>query len=138
MLKATTVIGKAPADHQTPAELFQRYCKKAEIIHRFAENLAQTWGVFHGINETGKKLAVEGDAAMALSTILFDQLQVMVIRLCALCSSGTRKEDASIGDLVDGLSDKRFQQFLVEREQKWRDAVGFRAGLPTGEIPKFI
>jgi hypothetical protein len=81
---------------------------------------------------------VEGKAAAALGTILFDQLQVMVIRLCALCSSGARKEDASIGELVDGLSDKRFQQYLVEREQKWRNAVGVRAGLPAGEIPKFI
>lgn len=52
-------ISKAPAS-PTNSELFQRYCNKAEIIHHFAENLAQTLGVFHGINETGMSCAWKG------------------------------------------------------------------------------
>jgi hypothetical protein len=75
----------------TCSELCQRYCKKAEIIHHFAENLAQTLGVFHGINETGKKLKVEGDFSQAMNTILFDQLQLMVIRVSALCGKSTSR-----------------------------------------------
>jgi hypothetical protein len=62
------MVNRVASGDQTLAELFQRYCKKAEIVHYFAENLAQPLGVFHGVNETGQKLAVEGEVAMALST----------------------------------------------------------------------
>jgi hypothetical protein len=117
-------------------ELYQRYCKKAEIIHHFAENLAQTLGVFHGVNETGQKLSLEGEQVAALSTVLFDQLQIMVIRICALCGNGKRDDDASLGELVNGVSDPDFERFLTEKEKKWERAVGYRAGA-VHEIPKF-
>jgi hypothetical protein len=130
-------ISKGLSPSPTNSDLFQRYCKKAEIIHHFAENLAQTLGVFNGINETGKALELEGEPNGALSTVLFDQLQIMVVRVCALCDSGTRNDDASLGELVRGLSDRGFQEFLIERENQWVRAVGYRAG-PAGEIPKFV
>jgi len=119
------------------SELFQRYGKKAEIIHHFAENLAQTLGVFQGLNEIGKKLGIDGEPSVALGTILFDQLQMMVLRVCALCDNGTREDDAALGELVRGLSDPGFQQFLIEKERQWERAVGHRAGT-VGEMPKFI
>jgi hypothetical protein len=125
---------KVAASH---SELFRLYSRKADIIHHFAENLAQTLGVFHGINDTGTKLRLEGEFVGALDTILFDQLQMMVVRLCALCGSGNRDDDASLGELVAGLSDPAFQRFLVEKEKQWEQAVGYRAGT-VGEIPKFI
>jgi hypothetical protein len=127
---------KTAASQPSNSELFRRYCEKAEIIHRFAENLAQTLGVFHGINETGKKLSIDGEPSAALVTILFDQMQVMVIRICALCGNGNRKDDASIGELVRGLSDPIFQQYLIDKEKRWEQAVGHRAGF-VGEIPRF-
>jgi hypothetical protein len=119
------------------SERFQRYCKKAEVIHHFAENLAQTLGVFHGINETGKKLGIDEEPSGALGTILFDQLQMMVLRVCALCDNGTKDDDASLGELVKGISDLSFEQFLIEKEARWEQAVGHRAGT-VGEIPRFI
>ena len=119
----------------TPAELFQRYTDKAKVIHDFAENLAQTLGVFHGMNETGRNVGLEGDPAGALGTILFDQLQMMVLRICALCDNGTRDDDASLGELVRGLSDPPFQQFLIAKEKRWEQAVGFNRAGATGEIP---
>jgi hypothetical protein len=111
------MAGKRPSTAETPAELFRLYNRKAEIVHRFAENLAQTLGVFHGINQTGQKLDIDGEPSGALGTILFDQLQMMVLRICALCDKGTRDDDASLGELVRGLSDPVFQQFLIERER---------------------
>jgi hypothetical protein len=73
-------------------ELDQRYCKQAEITHYFAENLAQTLGVFHGISDTAKELCVEGVPMGALNIVLFDLLQIMMIRVCALCDEPTGKE----------------------------------------------
>ncbi|MET4349015.1 hypothetical protein [Bradyrhizobium sp. RT9a] len=129
---------KAPGPSDTTqSELYLEYCKKGEIIHRFAENLAQTLGVFHGINSTGKALRLEGEATGALSTILFDQLQIMVIRLSALCDNGTRNDDASLGQLVSGVSVPSFQQFLIDKETQWQRAVGHRAGT-TRDIPRLI
>jgi hypothetical protein len=130
---------KPVAPQPTLTELFQRYSKKERIVHRFAENLAQTLGVFHGLNETAKKLKVDGEAAQALETVLFDQLQIMVIRVCALCDDprNTRKDDAALVDLVRGLSEPSFQQFLIAKEKQWERAVGYRAGT-VGEIPKQV
>jgi hypothetical protein len=127
--------GKRPTTAETPTELFRLYNRKAEIVHRFAENLAQTLGVFHGINQTGQRLAIDGEPSSALGTILFDQLQMMVLRICALCDNGTRDDDASLSELVRGLSDPVFQQFLIEREEQWARGVGFHRAGPTGKIP---
>jgi hypothetical protein len=124
------------APNLTCSELYQRYCKKAEVIHHFAENLAQTLGVFHGINETGKKLKVEGDFSRAMNTILFDQLQLMVIRVSALCGKSTKPDDASLEELVEGITQPNFQVFLVEKELRWQNAYAHRVKT-VGEIPKF-
>lgn len=127
---------KTTAPNLTYSELYQRYCKKADIIHHFAENLAQTLGVFHGINETGKKLKVEGNFSRAMNTILFDQLQLMIIRVCALCGKSTKPDDASLEELVEGITQPSFQLFLVEKELKWQNAYPHRMKT-VGEIPRF-
>ena len=134
--KMTGMVVRSQSKVETPAGLFRLYNRKAEIVHHFAENLAQTLGVFHGINQTGQRLGLDGDPSGALGTILFDQLQMMVLRVCALCDSGTRDDDASLSELVVGLSDPSFQHFLIEKERQWELAVGYRAGT-VGEIPKF-
>jgi hypothetical protein len=120
----------------TPDQLYQRYCRQAHIIHQFAENLAQTLGVFHGINETGKKLEVEGDFSRAVNTVLFDQLQLMIIRVCALCGKSTKPDDASLQELVEGITQPSFQAFLVEKERQWQNAYAHRVKT-VGEIHKF-
>jgi hypothetical protein len=121
---------------KTPEELFQIYSRKAAVVHHFAENLAQTLGVFHGINQTGQKLLIDGEPSGALGTILFDQLQIMVLRICALCDKGSRDDDASLSELVNGLSDHTFQQFLIEKERRWARAVGFHRAGSTAEIQR--
>ncbi|MCG2642695.1 hypothetical protein ACFPFP_22345 [Bradyrhizobium sp. GCM10023182] len=68
---------------------------------------------------------------------MFDQLQIMVIRLCALCDNGTRNDDASLGQLVEDVSTSDFQRFLIDKETQWQRAVGHRAG-PTRDIPKLM
>src|SRR5687768_14439091 len=117
-MKASKLAACQPSN----ADLYRRYCKKAEIIHHFAENLAQSLGVFHGINETGKKLGLEGDFSQALNTILFDQLQLMVLRVCALCGTSSRPDDASLEELVSGLTEPSFKAFLIEKEERWARA----------------
>jgi hypothetical protein len=128
--------GTASAPKPTFSERYQRYCKKAEIIHHFAENLAQTLGVFHGINDTGKKLEVEGDFSRAVNTVLFDQLQLMIIRVCALCGKSTKPDDASLEELVEAITEPDFQAFLVEKERKWQNAYPHRIKT-AHEIPKY-
>ncbi|MGJ5094353.1 hypothetical protein ACQR1V_03385 [Bradyrhizobium oligotrophicum] len=133
-MKATSRI-QTPANSQV--ERYRRYCKKAEIIHHFAENLAQTLGVFHGINENGLKLAIEGEPVVALGTILFDQLQLMIIRICALCDKGSRDDDASLFELVAGLSDPDFQRFLITKEERWMQSVDRHRTGTIGAIPRY-
>jgi hypothetical protein len=114
-------------------ELYQRYCKQAEIIHHFAENLAQTLGVFHGIYDTVKELDVEGEPVAALNIVLFDLLQIMIMRVCALCDEPNGKDkddDVRMRLLIAGLNEPRFQKFLVEKEERWREIVSYRAGPP--------
>jgi hypothetical protein len=123
----TSTAKERPADSDLRLR-FVRLRRKGEMIHHFAENLAQTLGVFHGLNETGKKLKLEGESIPAIQTLLFDQLQIMVIRLCALCADGKREDDASLGGIVAALRDAPLKQFLIERERKWRANVGWRAG----------
>jgi hypothetical protein len=130
-------MGAKAANPPPPtSELYKRYSDKAQIIHHFAENLAQTLGVFHGINEAGKRLRLEGESSQALNTILFDQLQLMVLRVCALCGKSTWPDDASLEELVQGITEPSFQAFLIEKEKRWEKAVGYRAGT-VGEIPRF-
>ena len=121
-------------------ELHRRCCEQAEIIHHFAENLAQTLGVFHGINDTVTELGLEGEPIGALNIVLFDLLQIMVIRVCALCDEASRKDkddDAQLKLLIESLNEQSFQQYLVEKEKRWRKAVSHRASAAQ-EIEKLI
>lgn len=119
------------------AEVFKDYSRRAEILHHFAENQAQTLGVFHGINETARRLAVEGEAIGALNIVLFDLLQIMIVRVCALCDTGNRQDDVQMSKLIEGLNEPRFREYSNEKEQRWRQAVGFRAG-PAQDIDSHI
>jgi hypothetical protein len=110
---------------------FARLCHKGNIVHHFAENLAQTLGVFHGLNETGKKLKLECESLPAIQTLVFDQLQIMVIRLCALCATDKQEEDAILGGIVTSLRDADLKQFLIGRETDWQAKLGTRAGKPV-------
>lgn len=51
--------GAVVRNARTTGARTEQYCKSFEIIHRFAENLAQTLGVFHGTTETAKE-GIEG------------------------------------------------------------------------------
>jgi hypothetical protein len=116
---------------------YQDYSRRAEIVHHFAENQAQTLGVFHGIHEAAQRLAVEGEPVGAINIVLFDLLQIMIVRICALCDTGNRPDDVQMSKLIEAVNEPSFRKYLVEKEQRWQQVVGFRAR-PVQEIDSHV
>ena len=103
--------------------------EKAEAVHVAAMNLATTLGIFHGINKSRLKTSVEGKAAQAVNAIQFDLLQLLVIRVCAICETplaGSRPDDAALSVLLEALNDKKVRNHLIERDRRWHEKMKHR------------
>jgi hypothetical protein len=101
---------------------------KAEAVHIAALNLANTLGIFHGINDALEDGQVGGSEARAINVIQFDLPQLLVIRVCALCEEAqNRADDASIAVLVSVVTRPEVRAGLIYSDERWRAAIGPRA-----------
>jgi hypothetical protein len=115
-------------DGELPVELTRELMDKAEAVHIAALNLANTLGVFHGINDALEDGQVVGPEAQALNVVQFDLLQLLVIRVCALCEAvQDRADDASIAVLVSAVADQKVHAGLIAADERWRAGIGPRA-----------
>ena len=112
-----------------PPEL-ETLLTKADAVHVAALNLASTLGIFHGINDVLRERQLRGRPSHAVGTIQFDLLQIMVIRVCALCEGGRRPDDASMPVLLGVLNDRRLREVLIEKDRRWRKNTMYR--IPAG------
>jgi hypothetical protein len=64
--------------------------EKAEAAHIASMNLATTLGIFHGINGVAVRPEVRGPAVPAINAVQHDLLQLLAIRVCALCDEPTK------------------------------------------------
>lgn len=101
---------------------------KAAAVHIAALNLANTLGIFHGVNDALEDGEAAGPGVRAINVIQSDLLHLLVIRVCALCeASKNRADDASIAILVSAIGDQKVREGLIETDERWRDAIGPRA-----------
>jgi hypothetical protein len=101
---------------------------KAEAVHIAALHLSNTLGIFHGINNSFDGGLLGGPEIRAINVIQSDLLHLLVIRVCALCTSAqNRPDDASIMGLIDALQDQEIRQGLIDADKRWRAAIGYRA-----------
>jgi hypothetical protein len=103
--------------------------EKAEAVHTAAMNLATTLGIFHGVNKSRMRTLVEGKASQAVNAIQFDLLQLLVIRVCAICETpvaGSRPDDAALSVLLEALNDRDVRSHLIERDRRWHEKMKFR------------
>src|SRR5258708_10494996 len=101
---------------------------KAEAVHVAALNLSNTLGVFHGINNSLEAGPLGGPEIRAINVIQSDLLHLLVIRVCALCTSAqNRPDDASIEVLMNALREKGIRKKLIEADERWRASIGARA-----------
>ena len=103
--------------------------KKAEAVHIAAMNLSTTLGIFHGVNKARLRTSVRGKAAQAINAIQFDLLQLLVIRVCAICEApakGSRPDDASLSVLLDALNNIDVRNHLVETDRRWHEKMQHR------------
>jgi hypothetical protein len=57
-----------------------------------------------------------------------DLLQLLVIRVCALCEAvQNRADDASIAVLVSAVGDQKVRAGLIAADERWRAGIGPRA-----------
>jgi hypothetical protein len=113
---------------ELPVEQTRELMNKAEAVHIAALNLANTFGVFHGINDALEDGEAGGPGVRAINVIQSDLLHLLVIRVCALCeASKNRADDASIAILVNAISDQKVREGLIEADERWRTAIGPRA-----------
>jgi hypothetical protein len=109
-------------------ELTRELMNKAEAVHLAALNLANTLGVFHGINDALEDGQVGGSEARAITVIQSDLLHLLVIRVCALCEAAqSRADDASIAVLVSAVADQKIRAGLIVADERWRAGIGPRA-----------
>ncbi len=103
--------------------------EKAEAVHVAALNLSRTLGVFHGINNAVERGALAAAEIRAIDIIQFDLLNLLLIRVCALCFSNQseRPDDASIDRLVSALRDQALCGKLADDDARWRANIGPRA-----------
>jgi hypothetical protein len=113
---------------ELPVEQMRELMNKAEAVHIAALNLANTLGVFHGINDALEDGQVGGPEVRAINVIQSDLLHLLVIRVCALCEAAqSRADDASIAVLVRAVADQKIRAGLIAADERWRAGVGPRA-----------
>lgn len=103
--------------------------EKAESVHVAALNLATTLGIFHGLNSALRTHSLRGEASHAVGAIQFDLLQIMVVRVCALCEQpqrGARIDDASIAVIMQALDDQLLREYLIEKDRRWYEKMKYR------------
>ena len=103
--------------------------EKAEAVHVAAMNLATTLGIFHGVNNSRLRTSVEGNAAQAVNAIQFDLLQLLVIRVCAICEApvkGSRPDDAALFVLLEALNNIDVRNHLIETDRRWHEKMQHR------------
>jgi hypothetical protein len=95
---------------------------KADILDVHIRNLARTLGVFHGFNERLRsKKEVRSEGASAISTIMFDQLHLISVRLNALIIEPRYTTDVSLQTFTDALGDLEIKQALIARAAEWHE-----------------
>jgi hypothetical protein len=115
-------------DRELPVELTRELMNKAEAVHIAALNLANTLGIFHGINDALKDGQVGGPEVRAINVIQSDLLHLLVIRVCALCEAAqNRADDASIAVLVSAIADQKVRAGLIAADERWWAGIGHRA-----------
>jgi hypothetical protein len=100
--------------------------RKVDEIHETVLNLAATCGIFHGMNEALGDVAIAPrKASHAIGVIQYDLINVLVIRLCALCEQGAivKPDDASIAVLMTALDNQGLKDRLIEKDRRWRRAM---------------
>jgi hypothetical protein len=115
-------------DRELPVEQTRELMGKAEAVHLAALNLANTLGVFHGINDALEDGKANGPEVRAINVIQSDLLHLLVIRVCALCEAAqNRADDASIAVLVNAVADQKVRAGLIAADERWRAGIGPRA-----------
>jgi len=102
---------------------------KAESVHIAAMNLATTVGVFHGLNGAFRTHVLRGQSSYAVGSIQFDLLQIMVVRVCALCEplqDRLRPDDASMAVIMRELEHKPLREYLIEKDRRWHKGMEHR------------
>jgi hypothetical protein len=113
---------------ELPMERTRKLRDKAEAVHIAALNLANTLGIFHGINDALEDGEAGGPAVRAINVIQSDLLHLLVIRVCALCDiAKNMADDASIAILVSAIGDQKVREDLIEADERWRAQIGPRA-----------
>jgi hypothetical protein len=82
-------------------------------------NLAHSLGVFHGFNDELRSENLSGRGTGAISTLMFDQIHLIAIRVHALIVRPHYPTDVSLGTFGQALHDNDIRRQLIER------AVGF-------------
>jgi hypothetical protein len=125
--KASTVAVRAMT-RELSVEQTRELMNKAEMVHLAALNLANTLGVFHGINDALEDGEAVGPEVRAINVIQSDLLHLLVIRVCALCDGAqNRADDASIAVLVAAVVDPNIRAGLIAADERWRAGIGPRA-----------
>jgi len=115
-------------DRALSVEQTRELMNKAEAVHIAALNLANTLGIFHGINDALEDGQVGGPEVRAINVIQADLLHLLVIRVCALCEAKqNRADDASIAVLVSAVADQKVRAGLIAADERWRAGIGPRA-----------
>lgn len=102
-----------------PAEKIAGLEDKAKILENHIRSLVLTLGVFHGLNDRLEGQRLSGNGASALSVIMSDQIDLVVIRVDALVSPHKWPTDVTLGTFADAMKDPELQQLLIDRTAEW-------------------
>lgn len=100
--------------------------RKVAEVHLAVLNLAATCGIFHGMNDAlGEAKIAPRKPSHAIGVIQYDLINVLVIRVCALCEQGmqVRPDDASMAILMKALGNQELKDRLIEKDRRWRRAM---------------
>jgi hypothetical protein len=106
----------------------QRLKVKAEQVHVAALNLADTYGIFHGINSARNMQRADTKTTAAIISIKTILLHLMVIRVCALFERGLRARPDDVSILILEMSiTPEVQRDMITADVEWRRLIGPRA-----------
>lgn len=102
----------------------EQYELKGQIIHQHVRNLAQTLATFHGFNDRLRGKNYDYTGATAISTIMFDQLHLITIRVSALIAKPKWTDDISLLTFAEGLGSAEIRKEIADRAASWYNGLG--------------
>lgn len=111
---------------EASAQAEEAFLKKVDEIHQAVLHLAASYGIFHGMNDAfGGRSIAPRKASHAIGVIQYDLVNVLVVRLCALCEQGgmAKPDDASMAVLMKEIDNQALRDRLAEKDRRWSRAL---------------